>query len=249
MQRVENSQVSASDLKENISTNSESEISQKGLGTYLTVTAIGFIIALLLGAIFDVLAGVPTGNTANEQIASQAKTLTFYNLARLCDACLPLFLLALTAGVGLFVKTVPSLKYLSRVGVLFMSVYAPISVVVYVAQYTFLSIMLKEASTRSTLWPLWSVGIWPMSYLAYAISGIGLLLIAVELVNGRGARRWGGWSLILTGILFFLAFAIQVQVGLGFALPLLWLGGLAGVSFAVAMIVYARQMGHAARQG
>ena len=244
MKQIANTQVSGINWQEGTNVTNTVETPPRGLSTYLTVTAVGFIVALLLGAVFDALAGVPTGNTVNEQLASQAKTLIFYNLARLCDACFPIFLLALTAGVGLFVRTAPSLKYLSRVGVLFMSVYAPISVVVYVAQYMLLSIMLKDVSTRIALWPLWSVAIPATSYLAYAICAIGVILIAVELVNAQDTRRWGGWSLILTGIIFLLAFTVEVLFGLGAALPLLWIGGLAGVSFAVTVIVYARQLRH-----
>ncbi len=242
MNKAENMQESGIVRKEGTIVGGSVEIAQKGLGTYLTITALGFIVVLLLGALFDALTA-RTGTHANtgimnEELASLVATkLTFYNLARLFDAFIPLFFFALTAGVGLFVKTAPALKYLSRVGVLFMSVYAPISVVVYVAQYTTLSIMLKDASTRAALWPFWSLVIPSMSYLAYAICGIGVLLIAVGLIGERGVRRWGGWSLILMGIFCLLAFSVEVVFGLGLALLILWTAGLAGVSFAVAMIV------------
>jgi len=240
MNKIENMQEFSSGRNEGALIGSVMEMPLKGLGTYLTITALGFIVVLVLGAVFDALTGTPVG-TVSEQLTSLTTKSTFYNLARLCDAFIPLFFFALTAGVGLFVQTASSRMYLSRIGVLFLSVYAPISVVVYVAQYTLLSLMLKDASTRSALWPLWSLVVPAMSYLAYAIGAIGEMLIGIGLIGERDARRWAGWSLLLMGGIFLLAFVVQVTSGFGLALPLLWAGGLAGVSFAVAIIISTRR--------
>ncbi len=68
-------------------------------------------------------------------------------------------------------------------------------------------------------------------------------MISVGLIRERGVRRWGGWSLLVMGVIFILAFPAQVIIGFEPALLMLWMGGLAAISFAIAMIVYVRRLG------
>jgi hypothetical protein len=141
-----------------------------------------------------------------------------------------------------WVYRIATLRYLSRVGVLFASIYAAISTSLYIVMLVLVYILAQGGSTAAIYWPLWSLGFPTLSHLSYAIFGVGAIMISVGLTRGRGVRRWGGWSLFVTGAIFILAFPAQVIIGFESALLMLWVGGLAAISFAVAMIVYVRRL-------
>lgn len=215
----------------------EENVPQRGLSLYITVAALGFIIVLLSSSVLGIL-DAPTGTTVSERITSLAAKLTLQQSEFIVDALIPLFNFALVAGVGLFVNTDPSLRYLSRIGVLFASIYAAISTSLYIVMLVLVYILTHSGSTAAIYWPLWSLGFPTLSHLSYAVFGVGAVMVSVGLIRERGARRWGGWSLFATGVIFILAFPAQVIIGFGPALLMLWVGGIAAISFAIAMIVY-----------
>ncbi len=242
MNKIENVQSAGIGWRES-SALDEAKVPQRGLSTYLMVAALGFIIVLLFSSVLGVL-DAPAGTTVNEKIASLAAKLTLQQSEFIVDALIPLFNFALVAGVGLFVNTDSSLRYLSRIGVLFASIYAAISTSLYIVMLVLVYILAQGGSTAAIYWPLWSLGFSTLSHLSYAIFGIGAIMISVGLIGERGARRWGGWSLFVTGVIFILAFPAQVIIGFESALLMLWVGGLTAISFAIAMIVYVRRLGN-----
>ncbi|MBA2681700.1 MAG: hypothetical protein H0U76_25305 [Ktedonobacteraceae bacterium] len=242
MNRTENAQATGVDRRAGAITTDVEKAPQEGLSIYLTVTALGLIVVLLLSSVLGVL-DAPTGISVSEKIASLASKLTLQQAEYIVDAFIPLFNFGLVAGVGLFVETDPSLRYLSRIGVLFASIYAALSVSLYIGLLVLVYILAQGGSIANVYWPLWALAVPTFSHLSYAIFGIGAIMVSVGLMRERGARRWGGWSLCATGIIFILAFPAQVVIGFEPALLMLWLGGLAAISFAVAMIVYVRGFG------
>jgi len=89
----------------------------------------------------------------NEKIASLASKLTLQQAEYIVDAFIPLFNFALVAGVGLFVNTDPLLRYLSRIGVLFASIYAAISSSLYIGMLVLVYILAQGGSIANVYWP------------------------------------------------------------------------------------------------
>jgi hypothetical protein len=184
--------------------------------TYFTVVPLAFIAAVLVMTIVSV-AAAPQGDNLLIQLGRLADDSTFYQWSFVVAAALPVLALLLTGGVGLFLvargeQAHTGAGWLGFIGAFFVGAYAPLSAVAYVSQFTILPKQLGKNFQAAETWYFGYEGSIPLTIdlLAYALFGIGGILISVGLVRRAGSLRWAGWSLAACGVASVLAFVLHV---------------------------------------
>jgi hypothetical protein len=219
---------------------------------FFSVMALGYTIVVVLVAIVSV-AGSPEGDQAILiQLGTLTDDSTTYQWGFVLATLLPVFLLPLTAGVAFYLRpaaarsgdtTSPSGPGLGAVGALFVAAYAPLSALAYATQYTVFPNMLAKNFQEAEVWYFGAHGSLPLTVdmLAYALFGVGALLIAVPMLGERGALSVAAWSLAVSGALSIAAFALYaLDVDLGGAVSLVSAAFSVAFALAVLLVVHRR---------
>lgn len=229
-----------------------SEPSQNTISLWLTVTGLAVLIILMLMVLFSAL-GSPSGENAISQLTflrrnmeNGGHNLILFQLGFVFASILPITTLPLQTVIALFVPfgTNQITNPARIIGVLFTAAYFPLSTVAYASQYTIVPMLLRDQGPDATkLWYFSSPNSIPftMDLLAYAILGVGAILISIGLVYQQGVWRWGGIAMLLSGITSIIAFGLHTIESTA-SIPISLISAVFYVPVPIVAIIYARQL-------
>ena len=123
----------------------------------------------------------------------------------------------------------------------FVAAYVPLSAAAYASQYTVFDWLLRRDLAGAAPWYFNNAygGPYTFDLLAYAIWGLGAIIIAWPLLRRSGALHWMSWTLVASGLLSMAAFglhALESDLASGATLT----SAVLTVPFALAAIVHGR---------
>ena len=213
-------------------------------------------------AIFVLMTGVhfvarPEGGDVVVQLGDLQDHSTLYQTGYVLATLLPLAALLLTAGVGLLIRpqywalSDRSERVLGFVGSLFVLAYAGLSGFAYISQWTILPRRLADNFQGAARWyynfdARHSLPGTPdslpvsLDLLAYAIFGVGALLIAVRLIFERSPLNWASWALAACGLTNIAAWLLHVA-DVGAAETASLVGIALTIPFALGIFLFSQQ--------
>ena len=216
---------------------------------YFAVTSLTYLV------IFVLMTGVhfvarPEGDQMVIQLGDLADKSTLYQTGYVLATLLPLAGLLLTAGVGLLIRpqywapSDRSERVLGFVGSLFVLAYAGLSGFAYVSQWTILPRRLADNFQDAERWyySFDAVDSLPLSLdlLAYALFGVGAVLIAARLLYERSPLNWASWALAACGLTNIAAWLLRVA-DVGAAATASLVGVALTIPFALGVFLYSQQ--------
>jgi len=219
---------------------------------YFAVTSLAYL------AIFVLMTGVhfvarPEGDQMVIQLGDLADKSTLYQTGYVLATLLPLAALLLTAGVGLLMRpqywapSDRSERVLGLIGSLFVLAYAGLSGFAYISQWTiFPRRLASPIFTDAERWyySFDAVDSLPLSLdlLAYALFGVGAVLIAARLLYERSPLDWASWALAACGLTNIAAWLLHVA-DVGFAETASLVGVALTIPFALGIFLVSQQAG------
>jgi hypothetical protein len=216
---------------------------------YFAVTSLAYL------TIFVLMTGVhfvarPEGVQMVVQLGDLADKSTLYQTGYVLATLLPLAGLLLTAGVGLLIRpqnwapSDRSERVLGFVGSLFMLAYAGLSGFAYISQWTILPRRLADNFQDAERWyySFDAVDSLPVSLdlLAYALFGVGAVLIAARLLYERSPLNWASWALAACGLTNIAAWLLHIaEVGAAETASLI--GVALTIPFALGIFLFSQQ--------
>jgi hypothetical protein len=206
-------------------------------------------------AIFVLMTGVhfvarPEGDQMVVQLGDLADKSTLYQTGYVLATLLPLAGLLLTAGVGLLIRpqywapSGRSERLLGLIGSLFVLAYAGLSGFAYVSQWTILPRRLADNFQDAERWyySFDAVDSLPLSLdlLAYALFGVGAVLIAARLLYERSPLNWASWALAACGLANIAAWLLHVA-DVGAAETASLVGIALTIPFALGIFLFSQQ--------
>lgn len=186
---------------------------------YFAVTSLAYLAILVLTTGIHFVAR-PEGDQMAVQLGDLADKSTLYQTGYVLATLLPIAALLLTAGVGLLMRpqywapSDRSERALGLIGSLFVLAYAGLSAFAYISQWTILPRRLADNFQDAERWyysfdALHSLPL-SLDLLAYALFGVGALLIAARLLFERSPLNWTSWVLAACGLTNIVAWLFHV---------------------------------------
>jgi hypothetical protein len=220
----------------------------RALGRCLTVAAAAYLVLVVLMTIVTAL-GAPDGQTTVAQVADLARDDTLYRLGFFLASLLPAVMVPFMAVVALGVVA-PSqghgtteARLCGWAGIALVAAYAPLSAAAYASQYTVFDWLLRRDLAAAATWYFSNVhgGPYTFDLLAYAIWGLGAVILAWPLLSSSGLLRWTGWLLAVSGALSMAAFGLHALES-SLASPATLASAVLTVPMALVFIVHGRDL-------
>ena len=220
--------------------------SGRALGRCLIAAAAAYLILVLVMTAVTAL-GAPQGDTVVAQVADLARDGTVYRwgffFASLLPAAMVPFMAVLALGVAAPAEGegITEARLCGWAGIALVAAYAPLSAAAYASQYTVFDWLLRRDLAAAVPWYFNNVhgGPYTFDLLAYAIWGLGAIIIAWPLLRRPGALHWMSWTLVASGLLSMAAFGLHaLESDLASAATLT--SAVLTVPMALAAIVYGR---------
>lgn len=218
----------------------------RAVGRCLVVAALAYLVLVVLMTVATAL-GAPQGDTVVAQVADLARDDTVYRWGFFFASLLPAAMVPFMAVVALGVTAqangegVTEARLCGWVGIALVAAYAPLSAAAYASQYTVFGWLLRRDLAAAAPWYFNNVhgGPYTFDLLAYAIWGLGAIIIAWPLLRRPGALHWMSWTLVASGLLSMAAFGLHaLESDLASAATLT--SAVLTVPIALAAIVYGR---------
>jgi hypothetical protein len=219
----------------------------RALGRCLIAAAAAYLTLVVLVTVVTAL-GAPEGETVVAQIADLARDDTLYRLgfflASLLPAAMVPFMVVIALGVAAPSqgKGVTEARLCGWTGVALAAAYAPLSAAAYASQYTIFDWLLRRDLVAAAPWYFNNADGAPYTFdlLAYAIWGLGAIIVAWPLLRRPGALHWMSWTLAVSGLLSMAAFGLHALES-PLASPATLVSAVLTVPVALAAIVYGRE--------
>jgi hypothetical protein len=220
----------------------------RALGRCLTVAAAAYLVLVVLMTVVTAL-GTPDGQTTVAQVADLARDDTLYRLGFFLASLLPAVMVPFMAVVALGVVA-PSqghgtteARLCGWAGIALVAAYAPLSAAAYASQYTVFDWLLRRDLAAAATWYFNNVhgGPYTFDLLAYAIWGLGAVILAWPLLSSSGLLRWTGWLLAVSGALSMAAFGLHALES-SLASPATLASAVLTVPMALVFIVHGRDL-------
>jgi hypothetical protein len=218
----------------------------RALGRCLIAAAAAYLALVILMTVVTAL-GAPQGDTVIAQIADLSRDDTVYRLGFFLASLLPAAMVPFMAVVALGVAApaqgegVTEARLCGWAGIALVAAYAPLSAAAYASQYTVFDWLLRRDLAAAAPWYFNNLNGAPYTFdlLAYAIWGLGAIIIAWPLLRCSGALRWMSWSLTASGVLSMAAFGLHALES-SLATPATLASAVLTVPFALAAIFHGR---------